>query len=199
MTTRTPRRRSLRRSLLSRHPFFWRRLSGVPSSGLPRPRFSLPGLPLSLLAAALMAAQGPAFARNDEPPGLARKHAQPAVQTAPAAPPGAQVDLRIGAVFTDQHREAVQQYYGQQVQRAGRCPPGLARKNNGCLPPGQARKFRVGQPLPPDVVWYAVPPAVAVRLPVVPPGYRYARVGADIVLLGPGAGVVIDVMLAFPL
>jgi hypothetical protein len=28
---------------------------------------------------------------------------------------------------------------------AGGCPPGLAKKNNGCLPPGQAKKFRVGQ------------------------------------------------------
>ena len=28
----------------------------------------------------------------------------------------------------------------------GGCPPGLAKKNNGCLPPGQAKKlFRVGQ------------------------------------------------------
>jgi hypothetical protein len=25
------------------------------------------------------------------------------------------------------------------------CPPGLAKKNNGCLPPGQATKLRVGQ------------------------------------------------------
>jgi hypothetical protein len=27
----------------------------------------------------------------------------------------------------------------------GGCPPGLAKKNNGCLPPGQARKFARGQ------------------------------------------------------
>ena len=28
----------------------------------------------------------------------------------------------------------------------GGCPPGLARKHNGCMPPGQAKKmFRVGQ------------------------------------------------------
>ena len=28
----------------------------------------------------------------------------------------------------------------------GACPPGLARKNNGCLPPGQAKKlYNVGQ------------------------------------------------------
>ena len=32
---------------------------------------------------------------------------------------------------------------------AGGCPPGLAKKNNGCLPPGQAKKlYGVGQRLP---------------------------------------------------
>ena len=31
----------------------------------------------------------------------------------------------------------------------GGCPPGLAKKNNGCLPPGQAKKlFNLGQRLP---------------------------------------------------
>lgn len=25
------------------------------------------------------------------------------------------------------------------------CPPGLAKKNNGCLPPGQAKKLQIGQ------------------------------------------------------
>jgi hypothetical protein len=27
----------------------------------------------------------------------------------------------------------------------GGCPPGLAKKDNGCLPPGQARKLEAGQ------------------------------------------------------
>ena len=32
---------------------------------------------------------------------------------------------------------------------SGDCPPGLAKKNNGCLPPGQAKKlFRVGEQFP---------------------------------------------------
>jgi hypothetical protein len=32
---------------------------------------------------------------------------------------------------------------------AGGCPPGLAKKNNGCMPPGQARKlYRTGQRFP---------------------------------------------------
>ena len=31
----------------------------------------------------------------------------------------------------------------------GGCPPGLAKKNNGCLPPGQAKKlYRIGQRYP---------------------------------------------------
>ena len=34
---------------------------------------------------------------------------------------------------------------------AGGCPPGLAKKNNGCLPPGQAKKlYREGQRFPSD-------------------------------------------------
>jgi len=32
---------------------------------------------------------------------------------------------------------------------AGGCPPGLAKKNNGCLPPGQAKKlYNIGQHWP---------------------------------------------------
>lgn len=37
-------------------------------------------------------------------------------------------------------------YYGNPVRIDG-CPPGLAAKNNGCLPPGQARKW-IGQRAP---------------------------------------------------
>ncbi len=46
-------------------------------------------------------------------------------------------------------------WYNGQYYRDGRyygsnCPPGLAKKNNGCMPPGQAKKARwtVGQRLP---------------------------------------------------
>ncbi len=32
---------------------------------------------------------------------------------------------------------------------AGGCPPGLAKKNNGCMPPGQAKKlYNIGQRFP---------------------------------------------------
>jgi len=38
---------------------------------------------------------------------------------------------------------------------AGGCPPGLAKKNNGCMPPGQAKKlYNIGQRFP---VGYGLP------------------------------------------
>ena len=62
----------------------------------------------------------------------------------------AQVDVKVGGYFGDQQRVVVREYYGKQYS-AGRCPPGLAKKNNGCMPPGQAKKWAIGQPLPRDV------------------------------------------------
>jgi len=41
--------------------------------------------------------------------------------------------------------------------RARGCPPGLAKKNNGCLPPGQAKKRNVGDRLPSFLSRYNVP------------------------------------------
>ena len=95
-------------------------------------------------------------------------------------------------VVPDHDRMAIHNYYhGEYV--AGRCPPGLAKKDNGCLPPGQARKmWEVGRPLPMDVVYEPVmlgglsPPA----------GYQYVRVANDILMMAVGtrmiAGAVAD-------
>ncbi|MEY8841273.1 hypothetical protein AB9K41_19770 [Cribrihabitans sp. XS_ASV171] len=33
------------------------------------------------------------------------------------------------------------------------CPPGLAKKDVPCVPPGQAKRYRVGEILPRDYVW----------------------------------------------
>ena len=35
--------------------------------------------------------------------------------------------------------------YGDHGRYASNCPPGLAKKHNGCMPPGQARKLARGQ------------------------------------------------------
>jgi len=93
--------------------------------------------------------------------------------------------------FEDRHRVAVREYYDEQF-RGGRCPPGLAKKHNGCMPPGQAKKWQLGRPLPRDVVYYAVPQPLVVQIGPPPSGYRYVRVATDILLLAVGTGMVVD-------
>ncbi len=86
-------------------------------------------------------------------------------------------------VITDRDRNAVQTYYRNEFA-SGNCPPGLAKKNNGCLPPGQAKKmWTVGQPLPPALVFYPLPSGLLVTLTPPPPGYQYVRVDNDVLLM----------------
>jgi len=93
--------------------------------------------------------------------------------------------------FDDDKRAHVRGYYEEEF-RGGHCPPGLAKKHNGCMPPGQAKKWRVGRPLPQDVVSYELPPALVVKLGAPPSGYKYVRVAADILLIAVGTRVVVD-------
>ena len=100
---------------------------------------------------------------------------------------------RAGAYFTERHREVVRSYYGERY-RAGHCPPGLAKKHNGCMPPGQAKKWRVGYPLPRDVRYYDAPGDIVLRFGMPPEGHRYVRVAADILLIAVGTGMVVDAL-----
>ena len=104
---------------------------------------------------------------------------------------GGTLTPRAGVHFVDQHRVYIRDYYGEEYRR-GFCPPGLAKKNNGCMPPGQARKWAVGRPLPRDVIFYDLPPNVVVKIGAPPTGQRYVRVAADILLIAIGTGMVID-------
>ncbi len=96
-----------------------------------------------------------------------------------------------GAHFVDQHQVYVRDYYGEEHRR-GFCPPGLAKKNNGCMPPGQAKKWEYGRPLPRDVIFYEVPQRLVVQIGIPPAGYRYVRVASDVLLIAIGTGMVID-------
>ncbi len=101
------------------------------------------------------------------------------------------VQINIGGYFQDSQRVAVREYYEPRF-RAGNCPPGLAKKNNGCMPPGQAKKWRKGYRLPSDVVYYAVPNDISIRLGAPPAGHKYVRVAADILLIAVGTSMVVD-------
>ncbi len=101
--------------------------------------------------------------------------------------PSGHVNIRFG----DEQRRAVREYYAT-GPRAGQCPPGLAKKNNGCLPPGQAKAWQIGQPLPRGVVVYPLPRDLERRLGPPPAGYQYVRVAADILMIAVGTSMVID-------
>ena len=105
---------------------------------------------------------------------------------------GPQVQINIGGYFGDRQRDGVRDYYREEYRSGGHCPPGLAKKHNGCMPPGQAKAWKRGYALPPDVVYYPVPSSVSVRLGTPPAGYKYVRVAADILLIAVGTGMVID-------
>ena len=100
-----------------------------------------------------------------------------------AVPPG-------NVVIHDRDRTTVYNYYrGQYV--AGNCPPGLAKKNNGCLPPGQAKKvWAIGQPLPGSVMFYPLPAALLGQLTPAPAGYQYVQVASDILMMAVGTRMI---------
>ena len=93
-------------------------------------------------------------------------------------------------VVSQGDRSAIHGYY-QPMYAAGNCPPGLAKKNNGCLPPGQAKKMWViGQPLPMGVVYYPLPGVLIAQLTPAPSGYQYVRVANDILMMAVGTRLI---------
>ena len=86
---------------------------------------------------------------------------------------------------------AIHEYYSDQF-RQGRCPPGLAKKGNRCMPPGHAKKWSKGRPLPREVICYDLPPSILVQLGPPPSRHRFVRVAQDILLIAIGTGMVID-------
>ena len=146
------------------------------------------------------AGRGNGNSQGDGPPGQMKKqqrydadrrHYDDGRYQRPDRHRRAPIAFKPGAYFSDGQRSNAHRWYSAQYH-AGHCPPGLAKKNNGCLPPGQAKKWRVGQPLPASVVYYAVPQPVLVQIGPPPSGYRYVRVANDILLMAVGSRMVID-------
>lgn len=93
--------------------------------------------------------------------------------------------------FKHEQRKAIHDYYDAEFRR-GHCPPGLAKKHNGCMPPGQAKKWKIGQPLPREVVFEVVPPPLVIKIGAPPSGYKYVRVASDILMIAVGTSKVVD-------
>lgn len=144
----------------------------------------------ALTCLAALASIGPASAEKPNgPPGQAKRGGPPAagIPVVPAAPGVPGVTITI----SPRDQLAIRQYFGQQF-RSGHCPPGLAKKNNGCLPPGQAKKWGIGQPLPGGLPYYPLPADLLARLLPPPAGYQYIRVASDVLLMAVGSRLIID-------
>lgn len=134
----------------------------------------------SLMAMAIVV--GPAFAQG-------RGHGNERAQGR-----GVQSNREQGALieFGERERIIVREYYGGEFESGRSCPPGLAKKGNGCMPPGQAKKWAIGRPLPRDVIFYEVPQQLVIRIGVPPAGYRYVRVANDVLMIAIGTGMVMS-------
>jgi hypothetical protein len=98
----------------------------------------------------------------------------------------------VSLVFSSHERDVVRGYHVEHYGKGG-CPPGLAKKHNGCLPPGQAKKrYEIGRPLPPDFVIMDLPGDLSIRLGLPSDGYRYGMIDGDVVKLVVGSLLVVD-------
>ena len=143
--------------------------------------------PLAALAVALMLALSPLGALAEK----GGKHNKDKGNNGHDSRDNGGSSVSVEFRFGDSDRRAVQEYY-QSPARGKGCPPGLAKKGNGCMPPGQARKWARGRPLPHDLVVYDLPRDLRYRLPPPPSGHRYVRIGADILMIAIGSSMVID-------
>lgn len=100
-------------------------------------------------------------------------------------------NVNVNVHFGDHERVVVHDYY-EERERKGSCPPGLRKKHNGCMPPGKAKKWKKGRPLPREVVYHDLPPRIIVEIGAPPAGHKYIRVAADILLIAVGTGMVVD-------
>jgi len=137
------------------------------------PALAMAGL---LIAVALPAAAGDKGKQKGKKEG----------KTDPAA------TVEVSVHFSTEQRHAVETWFVERHGRGG-CPPGLAKKSNGCLPPGQAKKrYAIGQALPRGVKTRPPAAEVRVRLGKPPEGFRYVMVDGDLVKLAVGTMLVVD-------
>lgn len=97
---------------------------------------------------------------------------------------------RVGAAINKKDRQAIHRY--MQGHKHGSCPPGLAKKHNGCLPPGQARKYEIGKKLPSGVAYVQVPYSLRRHLEPLQPGYEYVRVDNDVLMVSKADRIIVD-------
>lgn len=96
--------------------------------------------------------------------------------------------VKVAIRFGSKDRNIISAYLKDNYGK--NCPPGLAKKNNGCLPPGQAKKYGIGGKLPNG--YGSLPSALAAALGAPPRGAFYAMVDKDVLLVSESTKLILD-------
>ncbi len=139
--------------------------------------------------AAICLANAPAFAKKPDfaEGGRGGQHNERPAQSGGHSSEGGHEE-RVAKFFSDDKAKSVRLFMEEEHRRD--CPPGLAKKKNGCLPPGQAKKYAIGGMLPSG---YTRPSRGLLDVLGVPPaGTFYAMVDKDVLLVSEASKKIID-------
>jgi Ni/Co efflux regulator RcnB len=95
------------------------------------------------------------------------------------------VEIRFG----DSDRGVIHRYLSDHYRPY--CPPGLAKKRNGCRSPGHTKRYFIGRPIAREI-WQPVPYDLFAKLRPAPAGHRYVMVDRDVLLISEASHNVID-------
>lgn len=76
------------------------------------------------------------------------------------------------------------------------CPPGLAKKNPPCIPPGQSKKYKIGSHLQ-EGEYQSLPNYIIEQLTPAPDYGRYVRVDQNVYLITEGTRKVLEAIELF--
>lgn len=139
---------------------------------------------IGILAAGAMAVCGAAAAKPGDNRGGPKDRSGPSDRSDGGA------DINVSVVLGGRERQIVRDYYGSN------CPPGLAKKNNGCLPPGIAKKrYEIGRRIPDG--WGYVPNELIIRLPRLGDDRGYRLIDGDLVVVAVATLIVLDALDVF--
>lgn len=82
--------------------------------------------------------------------------------------------------------------HSQGANSAGFCPPGLAKRDNGCLPPGHAKRYTVGETLPEDVGYQLITDLLKYGLSQPDGDWLYYLVDGDILKIADATFAVLE-------
>lgn len=148
-------------------------------------------IPLIIISTLLVCSSGYSFAKDNDSQGNSGKNKSDKHEKKHDKKNDHEHEESYQTYFSNDRQVIINNYYYTN-RDAKHCPPGLAKKNNRCQPPGSAKQWRKGYSLPADVVYFDVPSALTVQLGRTPEGQKIVRVGTDLLLISIGTGMVID-------